>query len=58
MENPITASMDHKNCEEDHPLVRAAYAVGVGLILVGSVMPYSERWVMCGVALIAVCYLY
>ena len=43
---------------EDHCLIRAAYAVGVGLILVGSVLPHSERWVMFGVALIAASYLY
>jgi hypothetical protein len=30
----------------------------VGLLLVGSVLPHSERWTMAGIALIAISYLY
>jgi hypothetical protein len=58
MENTLAAHADQQYEEEDSPLVRAAYAVGVGLLLVGSVLPHSERWTMCGIALIAVSWLY
>lgn len=50
-------AMQHEECE-DHWFRRMAFAVGAGLILLGSAMPHSERWTMGGVALIAISYLY
>jgi hypothetical protein len=58
MTNPLAASVNQPQECEDHFLIRAAYAIGVGLILLGSALPHSERWVMGGVALIAVSSLY
>ena len=57
MKNTLAVAVNEQECE-DHPLVRAAYAAGVGLMLVGTVLPYSERWTMAGIALIAISYLY
>ena len=51
MKNILTNSAVQQQECEDHPLVRAAYAVGVGIMMVGSVMPHSERWMTCGIAL-------
>jgi hypothetical protein len=58
MKNILTNSAVQQQECEDHPLVRAAYAVGVGIMMVGSVMPHSERWMTCGIALIAFSILY
>ena len=58
MRNFITTSAATQQGEEDHPLIRAAYAVGVGLLMVGTVLPHSERWTMFGIGLIVVSYRY
>ena len=58
MKNPLAVPLDQSCEEKESPLVRAAFAVGVGLLLVGSVLPHSERWTMAGIALIAISYLY
>jgi hypothetical protein len=58
MNNNLPTIVDTQHEEQDHPLVRAAYALGVGLILLGSVMPHGERWTMTGIALMAATFLY
>ncbi len=58
MKNMITAWLAEQQDGDDSPLVRAAFAVGVGLLMVASVLPHSERWTMGGIALIAVSFLY
>ncbi len=58
MNNNMSTTVETRYEEQEHPLARAAYAAGVGLMLLGSVMPHGERWTMAGVALIAVTYLY
>jgi hypothetical protein len=58
MKNTIDVqAVQHEECE-DHWLRRMAFAVGAGLVLLGSAMLHSERWTMGGVALIAISYLY
>ncbi|MBB6146884.1 hypothetical protein HNQ77_004865 [Silvibacterium bohemicum] len=58
MKNFISAISTQLQDEEDNPLTRAAFAVGVGLLIVASVLPHSERWTMCGIGLIVVSSLY
>jgi hypothetical protein len=41
MKSFITLTLAHQG-EEDHPLIRAAYAVGVGLLIVGTVLPTAS----------------
>ena len=58
MRNFLTALTVQQEQDEDHPLIHAAYALGVAILLLGTAMPHSERWTMCGIALIALSYVY
>jgi hypothetical protein len=44
--------------DEECLVNRIAYAVGVAVLLFGTVLPHSQRWVMLGVALIAFSYMF
>ena len=57
MKNRLTALTASRD-DEDSPLIRVAYATGVAILLAGSVLPHSERWTMCGIALIAFSFVY
>jgi hypothetical protein len=52
MKNFATALMAQQEGDEDSVLTRGTYAVGVSLLVLGSVLPHSERWTMFCVALI------
>jgi hypothetical protein len=52
MNSVPVVSTDRQQGEEDHPLIRAAYALGVCILLVGSVLPHSATWMMLGIAMI------
>jgi hypothetical protein len=61
MTNLATGMNGQQQMEEadDECLVnRIAYAVGVAVLLFGTVLPHSQRWVMLGVALIAFSYMF
>jgi hypothetical protein len=56
--NNIATVSTNPHEEEDHPLIRAAYALGVSIFLFGTLLPHGERWSACGIALIAFTYFY
>jgi hypothetical protein len=58
MKNFLTALTAQQQQDEDHPLIRVAYALGVTILVLGTAMPHGERWTTCGIALIAFSYVY
>ena len=58
MTNLATGMAGQKETDEECLVNRIAYAVGVFVLLFGTVLPHSQRWVMLGVALIAFSYLF
>ncbi len=41
--------------EEEDPVVRVLYALGIALTAVGPMLPDGNKWMLLGVALIAFC---
>ena len=58
MRNLSNVLTNEEHSGEDSPVTRAAYALGVAILLFGSVLPHGERWTMGGIALIAFSFLY
>ena len=53
MQNSVIAKHDEQ--EEEDPVVRVIYALGIALTAVGPMLPNGNKWMFLGLALIAFC---
>lgn len=51
----LAISQRHDEQEEDDPIVRVIYALGIALTAIGPMLPEGNRWMILGVALITFC---
>jgi hypothetical protein len=58
MKNFAAALIEQQQGDEDCLVNRIAYAGGVSILLLGTVLPHSRQWTMLGIALIAFSYLF
>ncbi len=58
MKNTVISQTPAEQQEQEDPLVRLIYAVGLVLTAFGGIVPGHISWSMVGVAMIAFCYLY
>jgi hypothetical protein len=53
MRNSVIAKHDER--EDEDPIVRVIYALGIALTAVGPMLPEGNKWMILGVALITFC---
>jgi hypothetical protein len=54
----ISQQQQQDEHEEQDPLIRFIYGLGVVLTMFGAFFPGGTKWSMLGVALVAFCYVY
>ena len=45
----------HDEQEEEDPVVRVIYALGIALTAIGPMLPDGNRWAVLGIGLVAFC---